>query len=150
MSPATKTCTKCGEAKALRNFSKQKAGKFGVTSRCKNCVNVISKQYAVEYEKTPQRIASKKVNDVRFKKENRNRVREQSKRFKKNNPEKTAAWNKSWRLSNSDKVKAGIIEWRTLNPEKVRVLRERQYEKQRLATQLKHLGEEPDWVTVTE
>ena len=34
-----KTCTKCGETKALSEFHKQKDGKFGVKGMCRVCAN---------------------------------------------------------------------------------------------------------------
>lgn len=41
----TQTCTKCGEEKALTEFHKNKKGKYGVTSVCKNCKNEYDKKY---------------------------------------------------------------------------------------------------------
>lgn len=38
----SKTCTKCGESKTLDCFDIQRAGKFGVTSRCKTCTRKYS------------------------------------------------------------------------------------------------------------
>lgn len=35
----TKKCTKCGEVKAFIEFSPNKAGKFGVSTRCKKCLS---------------------------------------------------------------------------------------------------------------
>ena len=46
----TKTCTKCGEEKALTEFYKYKRGKYGVTSRCKVCIYA----YVQEYERRPE------------------------------------------------------------------------------------------------
>ena len=41
----TKTCTKCGEEKALTEFHKKKTGKYGVTSQCKECIREIDREY---------------------------------------------------------------------------------------------------------
>jgi hypothetical protein len=41
MTPIAKTCTKCGETKALEEFSKDKSRKDGLKSRCKACSNAI-------------------------------------------------------------------------------------------------------------
>lgn len=41
----TKTCTKCGEEKPLTEFYNDKAGKYGVKSRCKVCVRIRMQEY---------------------------------------------------------------------------------------------------------
>ena len=41
----TKTCTKCGVAKPLAAFPKQKAGKFGRRADCKECVTAWKRAY---------------------------------------------------------------------------------------------------------
>lgn len=46
----TKTCTKCGEEKALTEFHKHQTGKYGVKSECKECVC----EYMREYERRPE------------------------------------------------------------------------------------------------
>ncbi len=40
-----KTCTKCGETKALTEFHKKKASRDGLRTQCKSCRNVIQKAY---------------------------------------------------------------------------------------------------------
>lgn len=46
----TKTCTKCGEEKALTEFSKHQTGKYGVNSRCKVC----ARKYDRELYRRPE------------------------------------------------------------------------------------------------
>jgi hypothetical protein len=41
----TKICTKCGIEKEVTEFSKQKHGKFGATSDCKECRRKIGKEF---------------------------------------------------------------------------------------------------------
>lgn len=41
----TKTCTKCGEEKELTEFYKKKAGKYGVTAQCKECISELGREY---------------------------------------------------------------------------------------------------------
>ena len=41
----TKTCTKCGEEKELTEFHKDKDGKYGVKSRCKECIRGLVREY---------------------------------------------------------------------------------------------------------
>ena len=50
----TKTCTKCGEEKALTEYHKQKLGKYGVTSRCKGCASEIARERHREYYQRPE------------------------------------------------------------------------------------------------
>jgi len=40
-----KRCTGCGEVKSLTNFTKNKSGKDGHTSRCRTCKNNYDKKY---------------------------------------------------------------------------------------------------------
>ena len=40
-----KTCTGCGETKPLEEYYKQKAGKYGRSARCKECVKAYRKAY---------------------------------------------------------------------------------------------------------
>ena len=46
----TKTCSTCGEEKPLTEFYKMKRGKYGVQSKCKQCV----KEYRHEYGRRPE------------------------------------------------------------------------------------------------
>lgn len=51
-----KTCTKCGRTLTLDHFSPAPSYKYGVYSRCHECVNEASKQYARTHrEKVSQR-----------------------------------------------------------------------------------------------
>ena len=43
----TKICTKCNTEKLLDNFFKDKNGKYGVKSKCKECVNEYMKTYNI-------------------------------------------------------------------------------------------------------
>jgi len=40
-----KCCTKCGEDKPLSAFAKSKTERFGVRSKCKDCVKLYNRQY---------------------------------------------------------------------------------------------------------
>ena len=39
----SKTCARCGEEKSLSEFRKHATGKFGVTSRCKECCSALDR-----------------------------------------------------------------------------------------------------------
>lgn len=43
-----KTCKKCGETKALTEFSPLKTGKYGVAGRCKPCKNIEKKEWRLK------------------------------------------------------------------------------------------------------
>lgn len=45
MQPTTKTCTKCGQAKALDCYRLAKRGKYGRDSVCKECASAAAKAY---------------------------------------------------------------------------------------------------------
>jgi len=58
----TRSCTKCGENKPLDNFHKNGSGKYGVSQRCKPCMNNFARNnrkenhslyYARKYHTTP-------------------------------------------------------------------------------------------------
>lgn len=70
-----KTCTKCLETKDFSFFYKQKKGKYGLSSWCKNCFK--------SYETA-----------------NREKQLERTNKYKKANPEKIAAYQKKWNLDN--------------------------------------------------
>jgi len=51
MKTTTKICTKCNKEKSLKYFSRDKAGKYGLASRCKECRIIISKEYRIKNKK---------------------------------------------------------------------------------------------------
>lgn len=63
----TKTCTKCGEAKPVEEFSKHKKGKFGRLSKCRPCVAEYSREYRAQHP---------------------DRVRESLRRYREANPDR--------------------------------------------------------------
>ena len=69
----TKTCTKCGEEKALTEFYKYKRGKYGVTSRCKVCIYA----YLQEYERRPE------VRERKLEYQRRPEVRERNREYQR-------------------------------------------------------------------
>lgn len=72
----TKTCTTCGEEKALTEFHKAKDGKYGVKSRCKVCVCA----YVQEYRRHPE-IRERKRDHLR-RPEVRERHREYQRKYR--------------------------------------------------------------------
>jgi len=74
----TKRCSKCGEEKALCEFSKNKSTKDGLRSLCKTC-------------------------DKAYKQANKEKIAEQRKAYRQANKEKIAEQNKTYTQANKDK-----------------------------------------------
>ena len=87
----TKVCTKCNkELPATKEFFySDKKGKYGLHSRCKECM----KEYRVK---------------------NRDKKAKRDKEYYAKNKDKRNEYNKEWRTKNKDKIK----EWRTKNKNK--------------------------------
>jgi len=75
----TKRCSKCGEEKALCEFSKNKSTKDGLRSLCKTC-------------------------DKAYKQANKEKIAEQRKAYRQENKEKIAEQNKAYYEENKDKI----------------------------------------------
>lgn len=88
----TKTCTTCHQTKDLTEFTRQKTGKYGVTSTCKCCIKKYShanKERIAEYGKQHY-IANKEAYAERKKQyyqDNQERIAEQHKQWHKDNPQ---------------------------------------------------------------
>lgn len=78
-----KTCSKCGETKAIEAFHKHKGGKFGVAGHCADCDRLRGKRYR---ENNPERWLQK----------NRN--------YRKNSPEKDRASKRKWAKNNKQLI----------------------------------------------
>ena len=83
----TKTCRNCGEEKELCAFSKQKAGKYGVQSQCKKCLN--EKQNARYSSNSSYREDIKGRSRGRYKSDNsyRESVKVRSSQWRSENPD---------------------------------------------------------------
>jgi 5-methylcytosine-specific restriction endonuclease McrA len=86
MAEQTKVCTKCGMAKPLAEFHKQKAGKFGVKSTCKTCDALYKKAH---YQQNKERIS---VQMSEYYEQNRDSILEQKKEYLAENREKIVAY----------------------------------------------------------
>lgn len=80
----TKTCTKCGEAKPISEYYKQKHGKYGVRSRCISCTLQENKEW--DTKNPTQRAAI-------------------SLRWQVNNPDKNREKSRAWAEANKLKKK---------------------------------------------
>jgi hypothetical protein len=105
----TKTCKSCLTELELDNFSLQKGGKFGVTSKCKGC-------YKVYYENNKQKESDRK------------------KLYYKNNTEKVLSRNYDWNSKNPDNFKERMSRWSKKNGPKRAHLQKLREERKSCAT----------------
>lgn len=103
-----KKCSNCKEIKDINKFSKNKDGKYGCHSICKDCRNLDNKTYR---ENNPEKI------------------REKNRRYIKNNP--LGSW-KDWKEKNPEKNKKAIKDWLKNNPHRVKELNRQNSAKRRL------------------
>lgn len=82
--PTVKTCTKCGEAKPLDGFHKDKRKRGARKSRCKEC----------EAERS-----------LRYREENREKIREYKRRYREENREKVLEQKRRYREKNREKIR---------------------------------------------
>ena len=137
----TKTCTKCGIAKLLEEFSLNRRNKKdGRRSRCKVCMaayyvankEAISKKHAAYCVANPEKVKARKA---AWAKANPEKVKARQAAWRAANPEKykaiKAAWDKAnpekikarkaaYHVANQEKIKARQAAWRAANPEKVK------------------------------
>ena len=126
-----KTCSKCGQTKPLDEFRSQAAGKFGVTSACRQCeLELARKRYEANREQVLERQRKYREADPE---KYRRMTRERGKKWRKSNPDKHDAAVKKWRKSNPEKERASKTEWRKANLQKVREMERRRIER-RFAT----------------
>lgn len=90
-----KKCSKCGQIKSLEDFHNQRMGKYGVNSKCKECI----KECYAEYRKSnPDKI--KLINKI-YRENNAEKIRKAGIEFSKNN----AGYGKAYYRKNVDKWK---------------------------------------------
>lgn len=121
--PTEKTCTKCGETKPLEEYSKQRGGRLGLRSACKDCM----RQHHREYNQRPdvrersRRYREEHREELQRKKKrwheaNRDAIREKKQAYYRENAEAIRAKTRRWYRENQDKVK----EYRESNREAIR------------------------------
>lgn len=106
-----KACTKCGEVKPATTefFSAQKGGKFGVTSKCKTCVNADSKSHhstnrdcilAGRAQRSEEINARRRLNYIK----NKDIISARNKQYIAQNPEATKARKNAWYQENKERI----------------------------------------------
>lgn len=98
-STTAKTCTKCGIAKPVSEYHKDKQRSDGRRPSCKKCKSATSAAYRAA---------------------NPEKLRAATAAWAAANPGKKAATKRAWRAANREKVNAESAAYRAANPEKVR------------------------------
>lgn len=94
-----KTCTKCGEVKALDAFHSHKSKKDGLGSNCNSCSiarNKIWRQNNKDKEKL--------IHSIWYAK-NKEKAKVKIYAWRKENPEKVSVYRNKWRKENPEKIK---------------------------------------------
>ena len=104
----TKRCTKCqGEFPAtLEFFHKQKTGKYGLVSRCKQCIKVYNEQNndrKAEYNRRYRKENKEQISAYR--KANKEEILKKRKLYYQENKEREAKRNKQYNEANKEKRK---------------------------------------------
>ena len=135
-----KVCQKCKIDKPVTSFSKHRANKDGLQSRCKDCCRTHTKNWiASNPEKAKD---SFKKGQAKWLEVSANREKSQlaGKRWRLANPEKVKAGEKAWRLANFEKCQVNnrskVKMWRKNNPHKVNAINAYRRAKKLLATPL--------------
>lgn len=120
-----KTCSACGETKPFSEFYKNRDGKFGLTSKCAECV---------------------RADVARYRERNPERTKETARKYRDANCDAIAAKSKAWRDQNPERVKElnaaaydrnkaarheYALRWRDANPDRWREIRRGIYERRK-------------------
>jgi len=111
-----KKCTKCGDPKEIKAFSKDKSRPDGLCTWCKRCRASHLKLY---HQSKPDLI---KKGLKKYRIENSGKIREQKKAWAEKNSKKVFLQKKAWRDANLDKLRERHKQWCKDNPDRVRFL----------------------------
>jgi hypothetical protein len=109
-----KTCTKCGEVKAIELFQKRKAGKDGFHTQCKKCVSIRYKAYR-EANKEALKTYIKAYREA-----NKEALKTCNKAYREANKEAIKTYDKVRREENTEKANISGKLWRKAHPERCR------------------------------
>jgi len=112
----TKRCGKCGKIKLISEFNKHKVNKDGLNYWCKNCANRATRKWKKANKERVKELYKKwEIN-------NHDRRIELNKRWVKNNPDKIKIYKRLDYIKNTDKYKVRAIKWKEENLERYREL----------------------------
>lgn len=109
-----KTCPKCGEAKALAEFSRHAKRYDGLAYHCRVCAKASSAKWRAENREKGR------ARSAKYYAENRDQVRGKVAKYQAENAEKVKASGAKYRAANPEKVKSRIDKYRAENSEKVK------------------------------
>lgn len=107
-----KRCRKCGEEKQRIDFHSNKSSKDGLTSFCKQCQSIRSKEWR------ESNLERERENNRKWRENNPDRVRERSRKWRENNPERHQENVRKWGKNNPDRAREHRNKWRTNNLER--------------------------------
>lgn len=122
----TKTCTKCGVEKDLSEFSKDAHGKYGVKSRCKQCIK--------EYDRVHSKI---------YYKQNKDKIKSYQKEYQQKNSDKIKKYLKEYRIKNKEHLSIKSSVYRQKNRERY-LDYFKQYNKTRVRTE-RDIQRDKEW-----
>ena len=145
-----KKCSKCKVEKPFEEFVKEKNGKNGLRSNCKQCDKERHKKWCEEnkeYYKKWREENKEKINEwyqknknilkeknseykKKYYKENSEKINEYIKKYQKENKEKINEYNKIWCKQNKEKIKEKNKKYRQENKEKINEYK-RKYQKEK-------------------
>ena len=128
-----KKCKSCGKIKHINKFKKNKACKFGVENKCKECYKIYNKKYRNDnkedilkrerkYKKTHKEDISnynKKIQEEGYYKDYYHNNKEKYEKYRNDNKEKFKDYHRNYYNNNKEKINQTNKEWRECNPEKV-------------------------------
>ena len=118
----SRVCTKCGELKSFEEFYKSKKGKYGIESKCKECINEKNKQY---YENNKEDIVEK---GKQYYENNKEYKAEYDKKYRENNKEHIVKYRKEYYENNKDFIDERNKKYRENNKEYFAEYRKEYYE----------------------
>jgi hypothetical protein len=108
-----KQCTRCGEWKSKKEFSKDNRTKEGLQSRCKSCIAELSREFRKNH---PDKVLA---SNRAYRASNREKVNESGRKYRAARPEVHRASNAKWQRNNPDKVNEIQERSRVKNREKI-------------------------------
>lgn len=129
-----KTCSKCGEAKALTDFYRKARAKDGLQPSCKDCHNVTCRKYVVA-NPDKRRETTRKWRETNkdqiaesgrsYREANAEKEKERHRRYALENPQKELEKQRRWAKANREKARERSRRWRENNPQKFRDMKQR-------------------------
>lgn len=124
-----RTCTKCGAAKPLAEFSKNAQKRDGLNPRCKACDKVAK----AAYRAVPANRETEKAGTSKYRAENRDKCKAATAKWNAANPGRAKVTTAKWTAANPGRAKANSDRWHADNPDKVKISAAKHYAKNTLA-----------------